>query len=414
MISTKNIKSTLKLEEEEAVKSLKSTSSAPRAVGPPHIESVELLFPSKYQPQYRLGVEGNIDVMVTLSEPVIVTGKPMLRIQLYPGVIRNAKYESGSRSHKLIFRYTVEENDNSSGISVPGGDISLSGGSTIKSLTNKDLQLRHPAAVPPAPSLQVTDEFNEKKVLRVIRSLSSRTTDLANLVVEGSEDCEIYGWMEGIVGSHPLYQIYPRPAGGRENLLEIYNRRDEFPSRIPVAFMADLDSQVLEDQAKMTTEYADIIWTTGYSIENDLCTDGNPISLIESKDIIKYNAALQSAICDFVVDEAASWGHRASSKSSFEEIEKKYHADISTNSSLKLRGKSLYEVILKFYTPKRRRFNDENLCLSEDIIDTVRDRNHYPLITRLISGIHNEIDKQTKKLPSHRSSKLIKRHTHPK
>lgn len=397
MISTKNIASKLaelELEEEKTRNKLVGTSSVPQAVGPPHIESVEFLFPSKYQPQYRLGVGGNIDVMVTLSEPVIVTGKPVLRIQLYPGVIRNAKYERGSESDKLIFRYTVEKNDNSTGISVPVGDISLSGGSTIRSLTDKDLQLRHPAVDSPTPPLQVTDEFNEEEVLWVIQNLSYPTTKLATLVVEGGADCQVYGWMEGIVGSHPLYEIDPLPAGGRENLLEIYNRRDKFPSRIPVAFMADLDSQVLEDQAKMTTEYADIIWTTGYSIENDLCTDGNPISLIESKELIKYNAALQSAICDFVVDQAASWGYNASSTSSLEEIEKKYHADISTNSSLKLRGKSLYKVILKFYTPKRRNFSDEKLCLSEDIIDTVRDRNHYPLITRLISGIHNEIDKQ--------------------
>ena len=160
MISTKNIESKLaELEEEKARKKFIASPRALRTAGPPQIESVTLTTSSKYQPKYQLGKNGHIDVIVMLSEPVIVTGEPTLTIQFNPGDTRNAKYKSGSGSSELLFRYRVKEDDNSSGISVPSGAMNVPGDSTIKSATNQHLLLTHPSAPSLNPPLQVTDEF---------------------------------------------------------------------------------------------------------------------------------------------------------------------------------------------------------------------------------------------------------------
>ena len=147
----------------------------------------------------------------------------------------------------------------------------------------------------PNPPLRVTDKFDEVKVSGAVNRL--RTSDFATLVVEGTSDRDIYSWFEDLLGA--AKHIPTLDVGGRNNLLEIYTRREEFASQIAVAFMADPDREVLDDRDRILSAYPDIIWTTGYSIENDLYTDGKPTSLINPNDLTEYNQALQTAIDDF-------------------------------------------------------------------------------------------------------------------
>ena len=169
------------MEEEKAINKLVGTPSTSHPV----VNSVALTNSSKY----RLGLGAHIDVMVTLSEPVIVKkegDEPTLKIQFIPGVTRDAKYESGSGTTKLIFRYTVGENydDSSPGISVPQGSIWVPHKSAIENMRGRSAQLNHPAAAAPEPPLQVTDEFDEAKVNEFVNILSR--SDEPTLVVEGS------------------------------------------------------------------------------------------------------------------------------------------------------------------------------------------------------------------------------------
>ena len=55
------------------------------------------------------------------------------------------------------------------------------------------------------------------------------------------------------------------PVGGRKRLFDIYKRRNEIRQR--VAFVADKDMMVFDGVPK---EYSGVIFTDGYSIENDL------------------------------------------------------------------------------------------------------------------------------------------------
>ena len=87
--------------------------------------------------------------------------------------------------------------------------------------------------------------------------------ELPTVIVEGKDDMRIYRWVEGRVGSQNANVL---PAGGRENLLSVYQRRNEF-THLPVAFVADRDLWLFSGIPEI---YHDIIWTLGYSIENDL------------------------------------------------------------------------------------------------------------------------------------------------
>lgn len=385
------------MEVEKERDKLVVTSSVPRPSTPPSIESVTLTTPSEYQ----LGLGGYIDVMVRLNQPVTVTGKPTLTIQFYSGETRSTEYESGSGKTDILFRYRVNKGDHSQGISVPNGQIRVPNGSTIKgTATGHDTNLNHPAATIPDPELQVTDEFDEQKVSEVVNNLSR--SQLPTLVVEGHNDRQIYKWIAEILSSTGGLTIDLYPAGGRVNLLEIYDRRSAFAS-LPVAFVADPDHLVLEDPTKMLKHYEDIIWTTGYSIENDLYTDGNPSSLINSNNITVYNAQLQVAI-EVFAGKVVDWLTEFSAVPNRDELRNRYRAVISANASLKLRGKDLFDVLNHFY-PDRGREHMRDLRLYKRVIDTVRD--HRPLITRLISEIRDEINRQKNALPPAHREALI-------
>ena len=389
------------MEEEKARKKLVGASIA-RFPAQPLIDSVTLTTPSKY----KLGLGGDIDVIVELNQPVIVTGKPTLIIQLYPGEIRTAEYESGSGSRELLFRYTVNEDDASTGISVPAGEIDVPNGSTIKGTTGKHANLQHPSAATPSPPLQVTDEFDERKVSSVVGDLSR--SNLPTLIVEGGTDRQIYQWMAKLLDPTSKFVIDLCLADGKPNLLEIYTRRETFCS-LPVAFMANLDHcvlGVLKDSSSIYNilrEYKDIIWTTGYSIENDLHTDGHPTNLIPVESLPKYKERLQQKIRKFA-SEHVNWLGTVVTVANPESLRNRCEASISANASLKLKKEDLFDVLSTFYPFN---FHDDisDLRFYQRLIETVR--GHRPLITRLISEIRDEINRKTQALPPARRRQLI-------
>ena len=81
-------------------------------------------------------------------------------------------------------------------------------------------------------------------------------------------------------------------VGGRETLLAVYQRRNEF-AHLPVAFVADRDLWLFSG---IPPGYPDIIWTEGYSIENDLYAGASLEDLLNADEVDEHRQVLDLII----------------------------------------------------------------------------------------------------------------------
>lgn len=88
-------------------------------------------------------------------------------------------------------------------------------------------------------------------------------SSLPTVVVEGKDDVIIYRWMEAILKGSNIDFL---PCQNRPTVLSLFHRREEFATR-QVVFVADQDMWVF---GAPPPEYADVVFTAGYSIENDV------------------------------------------------------------------------------------------------------------------------------------------------
>ncbi len=227
-------------------------------------------------------------------------------------------------------------------------------------------------------------EDTEDLVERVIFDL--KNSNLPTLVVEGDHDKAIYRWIEKIFNTPKISILL---AHGKDNLIEIYKRRSEYDEHIAVAFMADLDKEVFGTRGKgARDECPDVIWTKGYSLENDLYSDGNPENIIDQNKKEEHKKKLENAIHNFA-KEVAYWANRGR-KPNNKDINR-YFCQIQKEYKLMLRGKNLFEVLLNFCAAR----NHLELC--KDVFDTIDlEKKDPPLISRLILGIKKEIRNKQK------------------
>lgn len=196
-----------------------------------------------------------------------------------------------------------------------------------------------------------------------------RTSQLT-VLVEGADDKMVYRYIESKLEDLDIDCL---DCGGRPALLKIFRRRSEYPDS-PVIFIADKDMWLFTN---VPDEYSSgIIFTQGYSIENDLYLRELFEGLLETddrrkfRDLIKALARWQafhvvvfstngSCQCDYHVNQIAPPPnvnlcpeHLADISFSeppdelVEQIQKSYY-----NS---LRGKTLFEAILRYLNGKSR------------------------------------------------------------
>lgn len=103
-----------------------------------------------------------------------------------------------------------------------------------------------------------------------------KRSSLTTVLVEGVDDVMIYRWLEEEIG---ISNANFFPCGGRDMLLQVFERRNEFKD-LKTVFVADKDTYVYLHTPE---SYKEIIWTNGYSIENDLYY-GRGIEKLLSKD----------------------------------------------------------------------------------------------------------------------------------
>lgn len=113
-------------------------------------------------------------------------------------------------------------------------------------------------------------------------------TSLPTIVVEGNDDMIVYRTFEEKLCSIGVSVL---PVGGREKVLEVYLRRSELPSASRPIFIADRDTWVISG---IPAEYRDgcLVFTRGYSIENDVYIDGALRKLLRATECARYAAEL--------------------------------------------------------------------------------------------------------------------------
>ena len=205
-----------------------------------------------------------------------------------------------------------------------------------------------------------------------------RRSALPTVLVEGQEDMRIYRWIEARLGVRAANVF---PTGGRDKLLSVYERRQEF-SNLPVAFVADKDMWLFSG---IPSKYDEVIWTEGYSIENDLYTDAELENLLDPQEAQVHQQMLEAIVewFAFEVEEHLA-GRPYEVKTHCNQVvplgqtqmdedfrisrgfrppEEKNHQKIRREYQLQLRGKQLFQILERFLNAPNRgtRYNVSSL-----------------------------------------------------
>ena len=130
------------------------------------------------------------------------------------------------------------------------------------------------------PTLSMTEE-------EIISTLGK--TNIPTLLVEGVEDAKIYRSLEDQIGVGTGSILI---CSGRGVLISIFRKRHTFKHG-KLAWLADLDMYRF---SQPPYDLKDIIFTSGYSIENDLYA-GSEIELLFDIEDRALHAQLLSVVC---------------------------------------------------------------------------------------------------------------------
>jgi hypothetical protein len=115
-----------------------------------------------------------------------------------------------------------------------------------------------------------------------------KRTFTPTIICEGTTDSLVYREIISRVGA----MVTIIDCGGRHTLLRVYDRKSEFASK-KVAFVADKDLWYFTG---CPPEYAEVVFTEGYSIENDLIAGCEIERLLSREERAKFLQALDSLL----------------------------------------------------------------------------------------------------------------------
>lgn len=218
----------------------------------------------------------------------------------------------------------------------------------------------------------------ELTVDEIIETL--KRSSLTTVLVEGVDDVMIYRWLEDEIGIHKASFL---PCGGRDNLLKIYERRSEF-SHLTTVFVADKDAYVYINPPD---KYSDVIWTNGYSIENDLYYGRNIESLFSKEEKEVFTKSLNNFI-EYYAFEVENYLNQKEfsfrnhpqhilcdiqhivkkdflEKINFTKADSKIENDLKENYDILIRGKSLFALVTRILSNKKRQIKHSKASLLE-------------------------------------------------
>jgi hypothetical protein len=240
----------------------------------------------------------------------------------------------------------------------------------------------------------------ELSIDEIIETLKRST--LTTVLVEGVDDVMIYRWLEDEIGVHKANFF---PCGGRANLLKIYERRAEF-SHLKVVFVADKDTYVYINPPE---HYNDIIWTNGYSIENDLYFGRGVEKLLSNPEKEIFIKSLNSFI-EYYAFEIENYldgkdfcfrkhpqhilceiQHTVKQEFleeiNFIKADDKIENDLKENYDILIRGKSLFALVTRILSNKKRQIKHSKASLLEHCYRVHKSE----MFTRLLNEIENKI-----------------------
>lgn len=232
-----------------------------------------------------------------------------------------------------------------------------------------------------------------------------RRSKLPTVVVEGRDDMQIFRWMEDLLKIHEVDVL---GVGGRPNLFAVYDRKSEF-GHLPVAFIADQDKELF---TQLPAGYEEIIWTQGYSIENDLYAGAEPSleNLMDPREAAEHKQLLDTIIkwFAFEVDEFLAgrdykFDHHCNEvvllgqtemddgfrqRRGFRPPNSELLQKITETYQLQLRGKQLFQMLVRFLSKSNRRVKHSLHGLYEIAFKMIP---FHPLMDRLIQEIERKI-----------------------
>lgn len=186
-----------------------------------------------------------------------------------------------------------------------------------------------------------------------------KRSNLKTVLIEGVDDIEVY---RNIEDSLDIEDISFLECGGRSNLLQVYDRKGEIQDK-KLLFLCDSDTWVFFG---IPEEYKgdDLLTTKGYSIENDLYSDGEDIlkNLLRKNEKIKFSNIMLN-VCRWYAHEISKLIEDSSHECNF--------ADVKLLSTTKMKRNS---VNLEESFLESRGFIEPDEGLLNDIVDNAHNK----------------------------------------
>jgi Protein of unknown function (DUF4435) len=238
--------------------------------------------------------------------------------------------------------------------------------------------------------------LTEEEIIQTLKR-----TSLTTVIVEGEDDMTIYRWIENEIGYDKINFL---PCTGRSTLLNIFKRKNEFRTS-NVVFVADKDCYIYNG---VPPEYKEIIWTTGYSIENDLYFGKHLERLLDKKENINFQKSLENYLryysfqyekllqdIDFdlshhpnqVLDDNHNLCQNFTPTINYSNPNNDTVQYFKDNYELFVRGKSLFFLLLRLLSHRKRKVKHSKLSLIEHSYKLHRGECIDLLITQIINRI---------------------------
>ncbi|TAE13131.1 MAG: hypothetical protein EAZ95_11550 [Bacteroidetes bacterium] len=231
-----------------------------------------------------------------------------------------------------------------------------------------------------------------KKSIFTIDELVSQLqrSQLPTILVEGNDDIIIYRQIEKKLG---IGKVDFLPCGGRNTLLKLFERREEF-KELKVFFIADKDMWVF---LPVPIVYQNIQFTSGYSIENDLYYDANNRldELLDSDELVGKKEVLDNLVQWFAFEVEKYLNNPQETNFSdisllspkimertnnkfmqtfledrgFLEPNESTISKLKENNFLKLRGKFIFQVYTRIFEIRKEQKRDIVTYTKEQLFD---------------------------------------------